>query len=352
MLKCIDSQYLKLISDKDVAEALVLAHKKGFNALGLTVTNPYDIGKKVDSVCNIADENATRQFARFCADNGLPLAAVTFGDIDILSLVDSAPHKYAAAIEELTARLHQTAQLTSISHVAIKRINRAQSTYKTNNHNRTTNTLINPKKPQYPDLAVIIPAGRLGKAGNVTNKVITNGINGNSADNTTSAPAGEPYNINNDIDCKVDLWGGIGDYEAAFYRLFKALSTLAPIAESLSVKLLLETPGRGILLSPIELRNLIDEINNPCLALALNPVYTHHLYNPVNAVHMLGRRLYALILPFGFAIDTLNITDTNPLNTTNAITDIYQQTLNAFHNLQFCGPVIYGYNERKGNANI
>ena len=65
----------------------------------------------------------------------------------------------------------------------------------------------------------------------------------------------------------------ITSYESAFNNLFTSLEALAQQAGELSMTLALENPAEALLLSPLELRDLIDEVNNPYFGLCFNPAH-------------------------------------------------------------------------------
>lgn len=86
-------------------------------------------------------------------------------------------------------------------------------------------------------------------------------------------------------------------YEQAFNSLFDSLERLSEIAERESVMLAMENPGSGLLLSPLELRELIDEINNPYLGICFNPDNVGQSGDPIDWLRILDKRIIALRLP-------------------------------------------------------
>ena len=93
----------------------------------------------------------------------------------------------------------------------------------------------------------------------------------------------------------------VGSYEEAFNFLFEAMESLAELAERESVMLALENPASGVLLSPLELRELVDELNSPYAGVYFNPFYAERLGEPVDWLRILGRRVVALRLPLRVA---------------------------------------------------
>ncbi|GEM_PF-1369309 len=86
-------------------------------------------------------------------------------------------------------------------------------------------------------------------------------------------------------------------YEQAFNSLFGSLITLAEYAADRAVTLGFENPAQGLLLSPLEVRDLIDQINNPYVGLCLNPHNAQRLYDPLDLIELLGRQIVAVHLP-------------------------------------------------------
>ena len=86
-------------------------------------------------------------------------------------------------------------------------------------------------------------------------------------------------------------------YEQAFNSLFDSLERLSEIAERESVMLAMENPGSGLLLSPLELRELIDEINSPYFGICFNPDNVGQSGDPIDWLRILDKRVIALRLP-------------------------------------------------------
>ncbi|MCH7924249.1 MAG: hypothetical protein IIC51_01810 [Planctomycetes bacterium] len=61
-----------------------------------------------------------------------------------------------------------------------------------------------------------------------------------------------------DVHCLKDI--SVGGYEVAFNRVFVSVESLVRKAEKLCVELHIENPGGGLLLSPLELREFLDEM--------------------------------------------------------------------------------------------
>lgn len=59
--------------------------------------------------------------------------------------------------------------------------------------------------------------------------------------------------------------GEIVSYDVVYERALKAVKSLAPYAEECKVKIGLENVWNKFLLSPIEMRDFIDEVNSPCV---------------------------------------------------------------------------------------
>ncbi|MBQ8637306.1 MAG: sugar phosphate isomerase/epimerase [Clostridia bacterium] len=56
------------------------------------------------------------------------------------------------------------------------------------------------------------------------------------------------------------------DYDVAYERCFAALKELAPVAEEYKVELCIENVWNKFLLSPLEMRDMIDKVNSPYVA--------------------------------------------------------------------------------------
>jgi len=88
----------------------------------------------------------------------------------------------------------------------------------------------------------------------------------------------------------------VNDYETAFNSLFLTITELADTAEELSAPLAIENPTAGLLLSPLELRDFIDQINSPYVGVCLNPTHAARFGNPLDWLHVLDPRIFALRL--------------------------------------------------------
>ena len=85
-------------------------------------------------------------------------------------------------------------------------------------------------------------------------------------------------------------------YESALQQLFYALRELADHAEDLATPLAIENPPARLLLSPLELRDLIDAVNSPCVGVCLNAAHARRLGDPADWLEILDRRVFALRL--------------------------------------------------------
>ncbi len=92
-------------------------------------------------------------------------------------------------------------------------------------------------------------------------------------------------------------------YERAFHQLFLRLEGLTAAAQRRRVNLALENPGGHLLLSPLELRDLIDQINSPHLGICFNPGQARRLGEPLDWAEILNHRILAAKVPVNFAED-------------------------------------------------
>ncbi len=90
----------------------------------------------------------------------------------------------------------------------------------------------------------------------------------------------------------------VNDYETAFNSLFQNLAELADTAEKLSVPMSIENPAAGLLVSPLELRDFIDQINSPYVGVCLNPTHAARLGNPLDWLGIFDQRILAVHLNF------------------------------------------------------
>ncbi len=121
---------------------------------------------------------------------------------------------------------------------------------------------------------------------------------------------------------------GVNDYETAFNSLFQILTELAAAAENLSAPLACENPAAGLLLSPLELRDFIDQINNPYVGVCLNPMHAARLGNPLDWLNILDQRILAL---------RLNLPSHSNINIENVPTDFLTEWEPVSRNI----PLIY-----------
>lgn len=121
-------------------------------------------------------------------------------------------------------------------------------------------------------------------------------------------------------------------YEQAFNTLFDSLGVLADHAADLSVTLAFENPACALLLSPLEVRDVIDHLNNPYVALCLNPRHAQCLYDPLDLLNLLDRRLAAVHLPLPPA-------DQHPPQLSSGRP--FAPIIVALQSLSLAGPIIY-----------
>ena len=120
----------------------------------------------------------------------------------------------------------------------------------------------------------------------------------------------------------------VNDYENAFNSLFLSLTELADTAEKLSAPLAIENPAAGLLLSPLELRDFIDEINSPYVGVCLNPTHAARFGNPLDWLHILDPRVLAI---------RLNLTSYSNIDAENPLTDL----LTEMETINRTIPIIY-----------
>ncbi len=83
-------------------------------------------------------------------------------------------------------------------------------------------------------------------------------------------------------------------YSRAYDQLYSLLYEIAPQADQLAVKLLVCAPQKAFLLSPLEVRGLIDALNSPNVGCCLS--FDHCLAHELSIVHWIGilnARLFA-----------------------------------------------------------
>jgi sugar phosphate isomerase/epimerase len=89
----------------------------------------------------------------------------------------------------------------------------------------------------------------------------------------------------------------VSSYEDAFNLAFFAISRLSAESAAHGLTLALENPAAGLFLSPLELRDFIDQINSPFLGVCFNPLHAAALGRPADWFAILDRRITLLRLP-------------------------------------------------------
>jgi len=84
------------------------------------------------------------------------------------------------------------------------------------------------------------------------------------------------------------------DYELAFHHVFQKIRNLVRHAESLSVRFAIENPPAGLLLSPLEMRDLLDALNSPFLGACLNLDHAERFSRASDWLKILDRRIFAI----------------------------------------------------------
>ena len=96
-------------------------------------------------------------------------------------------------------------------------------------------------------------------------------------------------------------------YAEAMDRTFHALRALAPEAESRGVTIAIENVWNQFLLSPVELRGLIDELNSPYVGVYLDVGNVLKFGFPEDWIETLGRRVVRVHLKdFKLEVGTLD----------------------------------------------
>ncbi len=80
-------------------------------------------------------------------------------------------------------------------------------------------------------------------------------------------------------------------YSQAYDQLYSLLYEIAPEADELGVKLLIDAPQRAFLLSPLEVRGLIDAVNSPNVGVCLS--FEHCQEHELGWIEVLNARLFA-----------------------------------------------------------
>ncbi len=90
-----------------------------------------------------------------------------------------------------------------------------------------------------------------------------------------------------------ELAEALPGYEKSLNNLFMALEKLKEELNKYSLWLILENPAGKILISPIELRELIDELNSPWLGVYFNPAHVAPTLSKDDFGSILGKRVFA-----------------------------------------------------------
>ena len=85
--------------------------------------------------------------------------------------------------------------------------------------------------------------------------------------------------------------GEIVDYDVAYERALSALKELAPVAEELKVSIAIENVWNKFLLSPLEMRQIIDEVNSPYVGSYFDVGNVVYCGYPEQWVKILGNRI-------------------------------------------------------------
>jgi sugar phosphate isomerase/epimerase len=85
-------------------------------------------------------------------------------------------------------------------------------------------------------------------------------------------------------------------YEDAFDNAFFSIGELSNAAVKFGTTVAVENPARGVLLSPLELRDFVDQINSPSLGVCFNPANASALGDPIDWYDLLDRRVAAVRL--------------------------------------------------------
>ena len=81
------------------------------------------------------------------------------------------------------------------------------------------------------------------------------------------------------------------DYDDAYARCFETLVELAPVAEKFKVELCIENVWNKFLLSPLEMRDLIDKVNSPYVASYFDVGNVLYCGYPEQWIKILGNRI-------------------------------------------------------------
>ena len=129
-----------------------------------------------------------------------------------------------------------------------------------------------------------------------------------------------------DVHCLQEV--SVGDYEQAFNRVFVFVETLVRKAEKLGVDIHIENPGGGLFLSPLELREFLDEINSPHIGLCFNPAHASQFTDPLDWFSIMDRRIRAIRLPLSWKDEPLHV-------------ELHDKIIDRLDLIQFAGPVVY-----------
>jgi hexulose-6-phosphate isomerase len=91
--------------------------------------------------------------------------------------------------------------------------------------------------------------------------------------------------------------GLVESYQRGFNLVFKSLEILVRTADELKVYLTLENPADQLFLSPLELRDLLNKINNPYIGVAFNPSHARRLGSAIDWLRVLGRHCVVMRVP-------------------------------------------------------
>lgn len=95
---------------------------------------------------------------------------------------------------------------------------------------------------------------------------------------------------------EIEFFAGseIIDYDVAYARSVEAMQALAPYAESVGIKIGVENIWNKFLLSPLEMRAYIDEINSPFVGVWLDVANMMMFGYPEHWIKILGKRIVKL----------------------------------------------------------
>ncbi len=92
----------------------------------------------------------------------------------------------------------------------------------------------------------------------------------------------------------------IDDYETAYNNILLAMEKLSQLADNSGIFLAFENPANGVLLSPLEIRQLIDSCNSPFFGLCFNPGNADCLGESLDWFRIIDRRILALHIQKNF----------------------------------------------------